>query len=117
MNHWWWWMVSLSITFNSGTSGIDQWGGSDGGNGLSDINPDDIGIDIRFEKVQPLPALYGARAGNGVLMITTKKGSKAKGLGITWNSNVMMETPLIKPKMQNQYGQGTEWHIRCQQQL
>ncbi len=92
--------------FNSGTSGIDQWGGSDGGNGLSDINPDDI-ESISVLKGAAAAALYGARAGNGVLMITTKKGSKAKGLGITWNSNVMMETPLIKPEMQNQYGQGT----------
>ena len=92
--------------FNSGTSGIDQWGGSDGGNGLSDINPDDI-ESISVLKGAASAALYGARAGNGVLMITTKKGSKVKGLGITWNSNVMMENPLVKPKMQNLYGQGT----------
>lgn len=92
--------------FNSGTSGIDQWGGSDGGNGLSDINPDDI-ESISVLKGAAAAALYGARAGNGVLMITTKKGSKVKGLGITWNSNVMMENPLVKPKMQNLYGQGT----------
>ena len=73
---------------------------------MSDINPDDI-ESISVLKGAAAAALYGARAGNGVLMITTKKGSKAKGLGITWNSNVMMETPLIKPEMQNQYGQGT----------
>lgn len=92
--------------FNGGTAQIDQWGGSDGGNGLSDINPDDI-ESISVLKGAAAAALYGARAGNGVLMITTKKGSKAKGLGITLNSNVMMETPLVKPKMQNLYGQGT----------
>lgn len=92
--------------FNSGSGSIDQWGGSDGGNGLSDINPDDI-ESISVLKGAAAAALYGARAGNGVLMITTKKGTKVKGLGITWNSNVMMETPLVKPKMQNQYGQGT----------
>lgn len=92
--------------FNNGTVDIDQWGGDDGGNGLSDINPDDI-ESISVLKGAAAAALYGARAGNGVLMITTKKGTKTKGLGISWNSNVMMETPLVKPKMQNQYGQGT----------
>lgn len=92
--------------FNSGASGVDQWGGSDKGNGLSDINPDDI-ESISVLKGAAAAALYGARAGNGVLMITTKKGTKEKGLGITLNSNVMMETPLIKPEMQNAYGQGT----------
>lgn len=92
--------------FNGGSGGVNQWGGSDSGNGLSDINPDDI-ESISVLKGAAAAALYGARAGNGVLMITTKKGSQSKGLGITLNSNVMFETPLIKPEMQNVYGQGT----------
>ena len=92
--------------FNGG-QGNSEWGGSDTGNGLSDINPDDI-ESISVLKGAAAAALYGTRAGNGVLMVTTKKGAKqAKGLGITLNSNVMMERPLVKPKMQNVYGQGT----------
>lgn len=92
--------------FNGGT-GNNEWGGSDSGNGLSDINPDDI-ESISVLKGAAAAALYGTRAGNGVLMVTTKKGSeRAKGLGVTFNSNVMMERPLIKPEMQNLYGQGT----------
>lgn len=91
--------------FNSGSSGADQWGGADAGNGLSDINPDDI-ESLSVLKGAAAAALYGTRAGNGVLMITTKKGEKSKGLGVSFNSNIMMETPLTKAKMQNVYGQG-----------
>ena len=92
--------------FNGGQSN-DQWNGSDDGNGLSDINPDDI-ESISVLKGAAAAALYGTRAGNGVLMITTKKGSTTKkGLGVTWNSNLKIENPLLKPEMQNEYGQGT----------
>lgn len=93
--------------FNGGQTSGGEWGLSDSGNGLADINPDDI-ESISVLKGAAAAALYGTRAGNGVLMITTKKGEiGAKGLGISFNSNVMMERPLIKPKMQNEYGQGT----------
>ncbi len=91
----------------SGSGGLTEWGSSDTGNGLADINPDDI-ESISVLKGPAAAALYGTRAGNGVLMITTKKGGdKKKGLGVTWNSNVTVETPLMKPEMQNLYGQGT----------
>lgn len=93
--------------FNGGQTSGGEWGHSDTGNGLSDINPDDI-ESISVLKGAAAAALYGTRAGNGVLMITTKKGgSLSKGLGVTLNSNVMFERPLVKPEMQNQYGQGT----------
>lgn len=93
--------------FNGASTAGGEWGVSDSGNGLSDINPDDI-ESISVLKGAAAAALYGTRAGNGVLMVTTKKGgTQAKGLGITLNSNVMMERPLIKPEMQNVYGQGT----------
>lgn len=92
--------------FNGGTSN-SEWGGSDSGNGLSDLDPDDI-ESISILKGAAAAALYGTRAGNGVLMVTTKKGSHhQKGLGITFNSNVQFENAMIKPEMQNQYGQGT----------
>lgn len=84
----------------------NEWGGIDRGNGLSDINPDDIET-ISVLKGAAAAALYGSRAGNGVLMITTKKGAKRKGLGVTVNSNLTIETPLVKPEMQNVYGQGS----------
>lgn len=96
----------VPINNGNGASGTNQWGGTDGGNGMNDINPDDI-ESISVLKGAAAAALYGARAGNGVLMITTKKGSEKKGLGVTFNQNVMIERPLTKPEMQNVYGQGT----------
>ena len=96
----------VPINNSNGGSGGKQWGGTDTGNGLNDINPDDI-ESISVLKGPAAAALYGARAGNGVLMITTKKGSETKGLGVSFNSNVMIERPLAKAKMQNVYGQGT----------
>lgn len=96
----------VPINNSNGGSSNNQWDGTDHGNALNDINPDDI-ESVSVLKGPAAAALYGARAGNGVLMITTKKGVEKKGLGVTFNSNVMVETPLTKPEMQNVYGQGT----------
>ena len=52
-------------------------------------------------------ALYGSRAGNGVILITTKSGKKQSGLGITVNAGVTVESMFLKPELQNTYGQGT----------
>lgn len=85
----------------------NEWGdGADRGNGLADVNPDDI-ESVSVLKGAAAAALYGSRAGNGVIMITTKTGSKKKGLGINYTTNLMFEKPLTKLKMQNQYGQGS----------
>src|SRR5450432_610868 len=72
--------------------------------GASNINPDDI------ESMSILPgasaaALYGSQAGNGVIIITTKKGSKDR-LSVTVNSGAVAEKAFSLPKVQNQYGQG-----------
>ncbi|MCY7357516.1 MAG: TonB-dependent receptor plug domain-containing protein, partial [Rudanella sp.] len=63
------------------------YGGYDYGNAAADINPDDI-ASVEVLKGAAASALYGSRASNGVIMITTKKGSKNKGLGITINAGV-----------------------------
>lgn len=79
----------------------------DYGNGIADLNPDDI-ESITVLKGPGAAALYGSRAGNGVLMITTKSGSKKnKGLGISINSNVSFDVIQHWPDYQYQYGQGT----------
>ena len=70
----------------------------------SNINPDDI------ESINILPgasaaALYGSQAGNGVIVITTKKG-KAGKVSVSVNSGVTLETPFALPRVQNTYGQG-----------
>ncbi len=82
-----------------------RFGGIDYGSGISTINPDDIET-IDVLKGPNAAALYGERAAAGVIMITTKKGSVRKGLGVTLNSNVTFENPLVLPEFQNEYGQG-----------
>ena len=52
-------------------------------------------------------ALYGSRAGNGVILITTKSGRKNEGLGITINAGITAETIFLKPDLQNDFGQGS----------
>ncbi|MDP4186010.1 MAG: SusC/RagA family TonB-linked outer membrane protein, partial [Bacteroidota bacterium] len=100
-------VVVDGIPISSFTGGADsEWGGIDRGSGLSDINPDDI-ESISVLKGPNAAALYGSRAGNGVLLITTKKGSARNGVGVKLNSNITFENPLILPKMQNEYAQGS----------
>ena len=84
----------------------DFWNPSlDMGNGLSDINADDI-ASVSVLKGPAAAALYGSRAGNGVILITTKTGHKQDGLGITVSSNFGIESVFTQPDMQSQYGQG-----------
>ncbi len=79
--------------------------GQDMGNGLSDINPEDI-ESMSVLKGASAAALYGSRAGNGVILITTKSGKESKGLGITISGSVSAETIFMKPEMQKSFGQG-----------
>ena len=76
-----------------------------GAGGISDINPDDV-ESISVLKGPSAAALYGSRAGNGVILITTKKGSRSKGLGVTVKTNLYVDNPMFLPDFQNQYGQG-----------
>lgn len=79
----------------------------DFGNGIQDINPDDI-ESITVLKGPGAAALYGSRAGNGAILITTKSGSrKNNGIGITVNSNTSFDNVLRWPDYQYEYGQGT----------
>ncbi len=80
-------------------------GGYDYGNLVQDINPDDI-ENISVLKGPNASALYGSRGTNGVVMITTKKGKKGDGYGVTFNSSVGLEIVNKLPKMQKLYGGG-----------
>ena len=85
----------------------DFWNPSlDMGNGLSDINADDI-ASISVLKGPAAAALYGSLGGNGVILITTKSGKKQPGLGITVSSSVGFESIFTNPEMQNSFAQGT----------
>jgi TonB-linked SusC/RagA family outer membrane protein len=79
----------------------------DYGNGLSDINPEDI-ESMSVLKGPSASALYGSRAGNGVILITTKSGRIQKGLGINVSSTFGVETVFTRPNMQNDFGQGDQ---------
>ena len=92
----------------TGADNNDYWNPSaDMGNGLSDINPEDI-ESMSVLKGASAAALYGSRAGNGVILITTKSGRQTKGLGITVTGTVSAESVFMKPDMQTTYGQGTQ---------
>lgn len=79
----------------------------DFGNAVSDLNPDDI-QSISVLKGPGATALYGSRAANGALLITTKSGArKEKGLGISYSSNISIQDVLKWPDYQYEYGQGT----------
>ncbi len=79
----------------------------DFGNNINDINPDDI-ESVTVLKGPGATALYGSRAGNGAILITTKSGTKKQtGIGVTVNSNISFNTILRWPDYQYEYGQGT----------
>ncbi|MDW7692285.1 SusC/RagA family TonB-linked outer membrane protein [Flammeovirgaceae bacterium SG7u.111] len=77
----------------------------DYGNGAAAINPDDIET-ISVLKGANATALYGSRAANGVVLVTTKSGKGKKGIGVSINSNVTFEEVLKSPNYQRVYGQG-----------
>jgi TonB-linked SusC/RagA family outer membrane protein len=80
-------------------------GGRDASDGLSSINPDDI-ESINVLRGASATALYGSRAANGALLITTKKGAVRKGIGVNINSTFQMERAMELQNFQNVYGQG-----------
>jgi TonB-linked SusC/RagA family outer membrane protein len=89
---------------NQGSSGT--YGGIDRGDGLSSINPDDIET-ISVLKGGTAAALYGSRAANGVILITTKSGIGSKGLGVEYNSTFTAENAVNLTDWQYQYGAGS----------
>ncbi|MFD2905810.1 SusC/RagA family TonB-linked outer membrane protein [Sphingobacterium anhuiense] len=96
----------VTDAYGAGSSGADKDVPVDFGNGLGDINPDDI-ESISVLKGAAATALYGSRAGNGALIITTKSGKRnAKGMGVTVNSNTSFQDILKMPDLQYEYGQG-----------
>lgn len=90
---------------NSQNGSAGLWGGSDGGDGLSSLNPDDI-ESITVLKGANAAALYGSRGGNGVINVTTKKGTKRKGIGVQYSLNYVAEAINDQSEMQTLYGQG-----------
>lgn len=103
-------VVDGIIMGNSNTNTTDQRtgrGGFDFGNAAMDINPEDI-ESINVLKGAAATALYGSRAANGVILVTTKKGTKSKGLGVTVSSGVTFGSidKSTMPVYQQEYGPG-----------
>lgn len=99
-------IVIDGIPVSGGTyGGASEWGGTDKGDALSDINPDNI-ESMSVLKGAGAAAIYGSRGANGVILITTKKGGNRKGLGISFSKSFMLDNPMVYPDLQNEYGQG-----------
>lgn len=86
-------------TVNGSTNNVDR------GDGIAAINPDDI-ESISVLKGGTAAALYGSRAANGVILITTKKGKAQQGVGIEFNSTATFDNAAVIPDFQYEYGQG-----------
>jgi TonB-dependent SusC/RagA subfamily outer membrane receptor len=97
---------SSGINSGSNDDGGATFRSSISGGGISDINSDDV-ESISVLKGPTAAALYGSRAGNGVILVTTKKGTNSDKLGVTINSNISVDSPMFLPDYQNEYGHGT----------
>jgi len=95
---------------NSNFGQAGMWGGADQGDGTASINPDDI-ASITVLKGGAAGALYGSRASNGVILITTKQGTKRKGIGVEFNSNFVFENIYDHTDYQTEYGNGNEGRV------
>jgi TonB-linked SusC/RagA family outer membrane protein len=92
---------------NGNIGSADQNGGFDLGDGLSDINPNDV-ESITVLKGASAAVLYGSRALNGVVLITTKSGRGRKGIGVEFSSNMTIDRVNTKlDEVQKEYGQGS----------
>lgn len=101
------WVVDGVPFTDNQSSDASAYGGYDRGGTSLDINPEDI-ESISVLKGANAAALYGSRAGNGVIYVTTKKGSHKQGFGITYNGNFTWSKVAETIPMQKQYGQGSQ---------
>jgi TonB-linked SusC/RagA family outer membrane protein len=99
-------IVVDGVPISNGTNGTptSDFGAVQGSDGASSINPDDI-ESMTILRGASAAALYGSQAGNGVIVITTKKGKKDK-ISVSVNSGVTTESVFALPEFQNSYGQG-----------
>ena len=100
------WIVDGVPFSDNNTSNASVYGGYDRGGTSLDINPDDI-ESISVLKGPNAAALYGSRAGNGVILVTTKKGANKSGFGVSYNGNFTWSSVSQAIKMQNRFGQGS----------
>ncbi|HRQ49672.1 MAG TPA: SusC/RagA family TonB-linked outer membrane protein, partial [Agriterribacter sp.] len=106
-------IVVDGVPITNGTNGAagSDFGSVQGSDGASNINPDDI-ESVTVLRGASAAALYGSAAGNGVIVITTKKGKEGK-IGVTFNSGVGFESAFGLPEVQNSYGQGNGGNLNA----
>ncbi|MGF1557758.1 MAG: SusC/RagA family TonB-linked outer membrane protein [Flavobacteriaceae bacterium] len=98
-------VVIDGIPMDNSFGGSGSGGGVDRGDALSDINPDDV-ESISVLKGAGASAAYGSLGINGVILITTKSGSKKQGVGVSLNSTFTFTDVMLTPDFQNEYGAG-----------
>ncbi len=79
---------------------------ADFGNAAQDIDMSNV-ENVSVLKGPAATALYGSRGANGVILITSKKGEKGKGIGVSFSSSITFDEVYILPDYQNEYGQGS----------
>lgn len=99
--------VPVAPAIQNPTQGIDGKQTIDYGSPISDISADDI-ASISVLKGASAAALYGSRAGAGVILITTRSGAVKKGLGVSFNSTALFDKAWLFPNFQHEYGAG-DW--------
>lgn len=101
-------VVDGVIIDNTQLGAASQWGGSDFGDGVSSINPDDI-ESVSVLKGGAAGALYGSRAAGGVILITTKNGKNQRGFGVEYSSQLTFDVLNNNIRdFQREYGQGSQ---------
>ncbi len=99
--------VINGVPMDNTTRGMaGQYGGADYGDGIANLNPDDI-KEVTVLKGAAASALYGSRAAGGVIVITTKSGKDRKGFGVEYNTNLVVDQAINYKDFQTQYGQGS----------
>ncbi|EDM34834.1 putative outer membrane protein [Pedobacter sp. BAL39] len=92
---------------NSQRGSATEYGGADYGDGISNLNPDDI-ESITILKGSAASALYGARAANGVILVTTKSAKKNDPLSVDYQMNLSIDRAVNNTDYQYTYGQGIQ---------
>lgn len=96
------------VPINNSLNNVGQIGADnrvDYGNAMSDINPEDV-ENVSILKGPSAAALYGSRAGNGVVLITTKSGSKVQKMTVSVTSNTVFDKPFKFLKMSTRFATG-----------
>ena len=93
---------------NGDANGDGYWGNQRvQSNGLADINTEDI-ENLSILKGASATALYGSEGANGVVLITTKSGKGATGVGVDFNASVTGDFVAYMPQYQTKYGKGAQ---------